>query len=71
MKEYKSLLLEADKPVLKIILNRPAKANAVNKEMISELMDLFTRLRYETEYHFIVITGQGKFFRLEQIFQKQ
>ncbi len=62
MKEYKSLLLEADKPVLKIILNRPAKANAVNKEMISELMDLFTRLRYETEYHFIVITGQGKFF---------
>ena len=62
MKEYRNLLLEADPPVLKVTLNRPAKGNAVNKEMSAELMDLFTELRYEPDIHYVVITGQGRFF---------
>ena len=66
MKKYKNLLLETNGPVLKVILNRASKGNAVNKETSTELMDLFTQLRYEPDIHFVVITGQGRFFTTGQ-----
>lgn len=55
-------MLERDKAVLKVTLNRSRQANAVNKGMMAELAELLNWLRYEPEIHYLVITGQGKFF---------
>ena len=62
MKNYNTLLLEPNPPILAVKLNRPLKANAINNEMISELSDLSSQLRYETQFKFIVFSGEGKTF---------
>lgn len=61
MWKYETLLLEDEAPVLKVILNRPDKANAVNTQMMEDLKDLCTKLRYEEKYKYVVFTGAGKF----------
>lgn len=62
MKTYNTLILEQNPPVLTIKLNRPAKANAISGEMMQELYDLSSQLRYETQYKFIVLSGEGRYF---------
>ncbi|MFZ5633040.1 MAG: enoyl-CoA hydratase-related protein [Bacillota bacterium] len=62
MKEYRTILLDRDIPVLKVTFNRPHKANAFSTEMISELTDLFTWLRNEVDTKYVVFTGQGRTF---------
>lgn len=62
MKVYNTLLVERSKPVLKIIFNRPNKANAMNNEMNDELIEIISEVRKDSEYKFIVFTGSGKVF---------
>ncbi len=62
MKNYNTIILEPNPPILTVKLNRPLKANAISNEMISELYDLCSQLRYETQIKFIVLAGEGKHF---------
>lgn len=62
MKNYNTLLLDPNPPILMVKLHRPLKANAINHEMISELSDLSSQLRYEIQFKFIVFSGEGKTF---------
>jgi len=62
MNNYQTLQVDSSKPVLKVALNRPDKGNAVNNLMLEELKDVLTGLRYDTEYRFVIFTGQGKHF---------
>nr|WP_304216145.1 enoyl-CoA hydratase/isomerase family protein [Fredinandcohnia onubensis] len=62
MKNYETLIIESNEPVLTVILNRPQKANAMSKQMIEELMDVLIQLRYEERYKYVVFTGSGKYF---------
>jgi len=47
---------------LKVTLNRPVQGNAINNNMVADLMDLVTQLRHAPDIHYVVLTGQGKFF---------
>ena len=54
MNNYNTLLLEPNPPLLTVKLHRPLKANAINTEMIAELSDLSSQLRYELQFKFLV-----------------
>lgn len=62
MKNYQTISVEWKKPVLKVTFNRADKANAMNKQMNEELNDIITEVRKDTDYKFIVFTGNGKTF---------
>ena len=62
MSEYTTILYEIKGPVCYITLNRPDKLNAINREMATELLDSFHRVRDEASVAVVVLTGQGKAF---------
>lgn len=47
---------------LTITFNRPDKANAMNQQMLEELLKIIDRLRYDQEIQFVVFKGEGKHF---------
>jgi enoyl-CoA hydratase/3-hydroxyacyl-CoA dehydrogenase len=62
--EYEALIVEKNKEtrVGKIVLNRPAKANAFHADMMAELDKALTALEKDAGVRFIVITGAGANF---------
>jgi len=60
--DYNTIMIERSEPVLKVTLNRPDKLNAMNPELISELLDLFGQLRTDLEIRYVVFTGAGRAF---------
>lgn len=62
MKSYETLEVERMKPVLKISFNRPNRANAMNEQMDNEINEILTELNNDSEYKFVVFTGNGKTF---------
>ncbi|WP_404332189.1 enoyl-CoA hydratase/isomerase family protein [Mesobacillus maritimus] len=61
-KDYETLLIESEKPILKITFNRPNKANAMNSKMNDELNDVLTFLQSNSDYKFVLFTGSGNAF---------
>ncbi|MDR7079292.1 enoyl-CoA hydratase/carnithine racemase [Neobacillus niacini] len=59
---YNTLLVERKKPVITITFNRPEKANAMNTQMNEELDEIISEIRKDSDYKFIVFTGNGKTF---------
>lgn len=62
MSEYTTIRYEIKGPVCYITMNRPDKFNAINREMATELLDSFHRVRDEASVAVVVLTGQGKAF---------
>jgi len=62
MKPYKNLEIELENTVCTVWLNRPEKHNAMDAEMIAEIIDCFESLNDEQEVRIIVIRGRGKSF---------
>src|SRR5512137_164461 len=62
MSEYTTIIYEVKGPVCSITLNRPDKFNAINREMASELLDAFRKVRDEAGVAVVVLSGQGKAF---------
>lgn len=62
MKEYNELTLEKKDHTLSITFNRPDKANALSDEMLENLLEILTELRYSSEFQFVVFKGAGKNF---------
>ncbi|MGW7380578.1 crotonase/enoyl-CoA hydratase family protein [Streptomyces sp. NPDC054794] len=56
------VLVERDGPLLRIALNRPEKANALDADMITGLSHALTRLTDDTALRVAVIHGNGKHF---------
>lgn len=60
--ECKELLLALDEGVLSITLNRPAKRNAMNKALVSELMAVFDAIADDRSVRAVVLRGaEGNF----------
>lgn len=59
---YKSLLVNIEKHVATVTLNRPEIRNAFNDEMIAELTDVFNNLGTNDEVRVIVLAAAGKAF---------
>ncbi len=53
------ILAERDREVLRIILNRPDKANALTREMIGELTELFDLASEDDDLRVLTIEGAG------------
>lgn len=60
--KYKTLLVEFDKGVAILTLNRPAKRNAMNPALGEEITDALERLRNDDRCNVLVITGAGESF---------
>jgi methylglutaconyl-CoA hydratase len=59
---YKTIIAEIENNVLKIILNRPEKRNALNKMMVAELNDIFNVFRDDETIIGVSLTGAGQAF---------
>ena len=62
MKEYKNILTEIKGRVGVVILNRPKAYNALNYQLLSELMDALTSFDNDKSIGAMVITGNEKTF---------
>jgi enoyl-CoA hydratase len=56
---YKTILVERDANVATITLNRPDKLNALNKELVKELLLAVRELDAESDVHCVIVTGSG------------
>lgn len=57
---YNNILIEENRPIGIITINRPNKLNALNRETIQELHDAFKNLQSEKEIKVIILTGSGE-----------
>ena len=60
--DYTTIEVERQGSVVWVWLNRPNSRNAMNRAMIAELLDLFTRLRADGGARVVVIGGRGPVF---------
>lgn len=53
-----TLIIEDRHPVIRVTLNRPKLANAMNQQMVGELMSIMDKAEHE-RYRVLVLTGAG------------
>lgn len=58
--KYHNILLEKNNALAKIIINRPKKLNALNKQTITELSHVFKVLEEDSAIKVIILTGSGE-----------
>ncbi|CAG8520355.1 2308_t:CDS:1 [Scutellospora calospora] len=56
------VLVEVSNQVATITLNRPERGNALTSEMVTEFLNIFTKVENDPSVHIIIITGAGKYF---------
>jgi len=60
--EYQTIILEKNDKIATLTLNRPEKLNALNPQMMAELLDAFRSISQDEETQILVITGAGRGF---------
>lgn len=60
--DYETLSISRSGTILKLAFNRPARLNAVNAQMHTDLADVFARIAYDLLTDVVVLTGNGKAF---------
>ncbi len=63
MSEYNTILVEQRGAVTLVTLNRPQALNALNSEVLKELIDAFAAYDADESQHCLVLTGIGKGLR--------
>jgi enoyl-CoA hydratase / 3-hydroxyacyl-CoA dehydrogenase len=61
-KESESIIIQHDGPVMRVILNRPAKMNALNAEMFAGLLRAAEEVSADKNFRAMIISGTGKAF---------
>ena len=56
------LIFQVEGAVAQIVLNRPAKKNAITEEMSERLAECLQRIRRDDDIRAAIITGQGGVF---------
>jgi len=57
---YKNILFEKRGTVAIVTMNRPDKLNALNKETLDELENVFAEIKNDESIYVIIITGSGE-----------
>lgn len=57
---YKNILLDINERIAIVTLNRPDKLNALNHHTLTELMEVFEKLKNNENVFVIIITGSGE-----------
>jgi trans-feruloyl-CoA hydratase/vanillin synthase len=65
-KKYETILIEKDKGITWVILNRPDKRNAMSPQLHLDMDDALEDLAVDPETQVLVITGAGKAFSAGQ-----
>jgi enoyl-CoA hydratase/carnithine racemase len=60
--DYRNLLVNADSPAVRIVLNRPEKRNALSLELIEEMIAAMVEVSARQSTRVIVIEGAGPAF---------
>jgi len=58
--QFENLIVEIEDHLATVIINRPKKLNALNKETINELHDALSTLETDPGIQVIIITGSGE-----------
>lgn len=61
-KEYQTLLLESEDGIAILRLNRPEANNALNSQMVDELLEVVSQMAEDEEIKALIICGAGKSF---------
>src|SRR5690625_7716333 len=56
---YETLLIETDRGIAKLTINRPEKRNALDSMVRKELIEAHDELRDDPELRVLIITGAG------------
>ncbi len=56
---FNNILVEKNSKIATVIINRPKKLNALNKETIDELHEAFSELESDDKIRVIILTGSG------------
>ncbi len=59
---YKEILADVKDAILTLTLNRPEKLNAFTGTMMSEMIDVFTKVNTDDGVRAVVVTGAGRAF---------
>ncbi len=62
MSDYQTILVEKKDAVTLVTLNRPEALNALNSQVLADLIDAFAAYDKDDSQHCLVLTGQGKAF---------
>ncbi len=62
MSNYKTLLIRKEGPVDWVTLNRPDRMNALNPQLVDDLLDYFGKLYFDRKTRIVVLKGAGKAF---------
>ncbi len=57
---YETLLYEKSEGIAKVTFNRPAKLNALNRQVMDELADCIEQIRNDDEVKAVILTGAGE-----------
>lgn len=60
--KYETLVVEKSEGIATVTLNRPAKLNALSRQMRMELLDLALKMREDLDTRFVIFTGAGRAF---------
>jgi len=60
--DYNNILVERKEPVVNVTLNRPEKLNAINSDLVGEMLHLFGELRTDIAIRYVTFTGAGRAF---------
>jgi len=59
---YQTLKYEVKNNVAYVTINRPEALNALNKTVLEELFDAFTRIDEDADVRAVILTGEGRSF---------
>ena len=62
MTDYNTILVEERGAVTLVTLNRPQALNALNSEVLKELIEVFAAYDADANQHCLVLTGSEKAF---------
>lgn len=57
---FSTLLLEVQNGIAKVTINRPDKLNALNKDVLKELKEVFDKLKDDESVNVVILTGAGE-----------
>ena len=58
--EYQNILVERNNGTVTVIINRPDKLNALNKQTLIELDNLFNELKSDSEVGVVILSCAGE-----------
>jgi len=59
---YETLIIEKDGAIDRVTLNRPESLNALNPQMVDDLLDYFGKLYFDRTVRIVTLKGAGKAF---------